>query len=102
VIVRIWRTCIDPARADEYERFAAERSLPMFRAQEGYRGVLFTTAGDDTRAVVSFWEDAAALEALDRSESYRETVDALVATGLLGGEQSVELLEVHGGEPPSR
>ena len=100
MIARIWRTGIDPARAEEYERFAEERSLPMFRMQEGFRGVLFTTGPDGRRAVISFWEDAGAVEALDRSVSYRETVAALVGTALLRGEQSVELFEVHGGELP--
>jgi heme-degrading monooxygenase HmoA len=101
VIVRIWRTGIDPARADEYERFADERSLPMFRSQTGFRGVLFTKADDGERAVVTFWDDAAALEELARSETYRVTVDALVATGLLRGEQFVEVLQVHGRDLPS-
>jgi heme-degrading monooxygenase HmoA len=100
VIVRIWRTGIDPARAAEYERFAEERSLPMFRAQPGFRGVLFTTAAGDRRAVISFWEDEAAVELLDRSASYRETAAALGSTGILQGEQTVEILDVSGGELP--
>jgi heme-degrading monooxygenase HmoA len=100
VIVRTWRTGIDPARAAEYERFAEERSLPMFRAQPGFRGVLFTTAADDRRAVISFWEDEAAVELLDRSESYRETAAALGSTGILRGEQTVEVLDVSGGDLP--
>jgi heme-degrading monooxygenase HmoA len=100
VIVRIWRTGIDPARADEYERFAQERSLPMFRAQPGFRGVLFTTAADGDRAVISFWEDEQAVELLDRSESYRETASALGSSGILRGEQSVEVLDVGGGDLP--
>jgi heme-degrading monooxygenase HmoA len=100
VIVRIWRTGIDPTRADEYERFAEERSLPMFRAQPGFRGVLFTTAGDGSRAVISFWEDEAAVELLDRSQSYSETAAILGSTGILRGEQSVEVLDVSGGDLP--
>jgi hypothetical protein len=46
MIVRIWRTGIDGSRAEDYERFARDRSLPMFRAQTGFRGALFTTADD--------------------------------------------------------
>jgi heme-degrading monooxygenase HmoA len=100
VIVRIWRTGIDPTRAGEYERFAEERSLPMFRAQPGFRGVLFTTAADGGRAVISFWETEHAVELLDRSESYRETASALGSSGILRGQQTVEVLIAHGGEPP--
>jgi hypothetical protein len=31
LIVRIWRTGVDPDRALEYREFAQSRSLPMFR-----------------------------------------------------------------------
>ena len=100
MIVRIWRTGIDPARADEYERFAEQRSLPMFRTQPGFCGVLFTTAADGGRAVISFWDDERAVELLDRSESYRDTASALGSSGILRGEQTVEVLTAHGGELP--
>jgi heme-degrading monooxygenase HmoA len=100
VIVRIWRTRIDPARSEEYESFASERSLPMFRSQPGFRGVLFASGDETERAVVSFWENTGAVEELGRSPTYRETVDALLASGILTGEQTVEVLDVHGGVPP--
>jgi heme-degrading monooxygenase HmoA len=100
VIVRIWRTGIDAARAEDYERFARERSLPMFRSQTGFRGVMFASGGGSQRVVLSFWENPGAVAALDESPSYRETVAALLATGILTGEQSVEVLDVHGGDPP--
>lgn len=96
MIVRIWRTGVDPARVDEFRAFAAERSLPMFERQEGFLGVLFTETEHDY-ATVSFWRDAASVDALGRSESYAETVAALVATGLLTGEQTVEVFHVGGG-----
>jgi len=40
----IWSTGIDELRADQYERFALERSLPMFRRRPGCLGALFTAA----------------------------------------------------------
>jgi heme-degrading monooxygenase HmoA len=100
VIVRIWRTRIDPARAEDYERFANERSLPMFRRQAGFRGVLFASGEETDRVVLTFWETADAVEELGRSPTYRETVDALIASGMLRGEQTVEALDVQGGVPP--
>jgi heme-degrading monooxygenase HmoA len=100
VIVRIWRTGIDPARAESYERFARERSLPMFRAQQGFRGVLFAAGDAAERVVLSFWEETGAVAALDGSPTYRETVDALLTSGILSGEQTVEVLDVQGGDPP--
>ena len=41
MVARIWRTGVKPERFEKYERFARERSLPMFRAQRGFIGVLF-------------------------------------------------------------
>lgn len=95
MIVRIWRTQIDAERVDEYEGFAQEQSLPMFRLQRGFLGVVFAGTAAD-RAVITFWEDDEAVAELERSTSYRETVERIVATGLLSGEQSVELLRSHG------
>lgn len=96
MIVRIWRTGVDPARVAEYRAFAQGRSLPMFEQQDGFLGVLFTESGDDC-AVVSFWRDEVAVDALARSGSYAETAAALGATGILRGEQTVEVLHVQGG-----
>jgi heme-degrading monooxygenase HmoA len=100
VIVRIWRTGIHQARAEDYDRFTRERSLPMFRSQAGFRGVLFAAGRDAERVVLSFWEDGVAVAALDQSPSYLETVDALLASGILSGPQSVEVLTVRGGDTP--
>jgi heme-degrading monooxygenase HmoA len=88
-VVRIWRTEIDPARADEYEEFARTRSVPMFRAQPGFVAVLFASHGAE-RAVITFWEDWDAADALGASESYEATVKEIEAAGFLRGEQSVE------------
>jgi heme-degrading monooxygenase HmoA len=82
VILRIWKASIDPARAEEYERFARERSLPMFRSHRGFRGCAFLRDGADC-TVVTLWatqEDVAALEA---SSVYRETVAAIMAAGFV-------------------
>jgi len=38
MIIRIWRTEIQTAHMAEYEKFAQERSLPMFRKQQGFLG----------------------------------------------------------------
>jgi hypothetical protein len=51
--------------------------------------------------VLSFWEDAGAAAALGESPRYRETADALLASGILTGEQTVEVLDVRGGELPA-
>ncbi len=97
MIVRIWRTQVDPTRLEEYRLFAEEHSLPMFRAQRGFLGVLLAGAGSE-RAVLSLWADDESAAALDSSPRYRETVARISAAGFLVGPSSVEVFEVHGGD----
>lgn len=96
MIVRIWRTGLDETRAGEYERFAEQRSVPMFRRRPGCLGVLFTRAPEG-RAVVSLWTDSTAANQLEADPEYRATVEAIVAAGFLRPPQVVETLEASGG-----
>lgn len=94
--VRTWRVKIHPERINELENFAHTYSLPMFQKQVGCLGVLFTRKGSDC-ATISVWENAEAIERLKSSSTYRETVRQIEATGMLEGEQSVEVLQSFGG-----
>ncbi|TDD21125.1 hypothetical protein E1218_21435 [Kribbella turkmenica] len=101
MIMRIWRTGVDETRAAEYERFAREQSLPMFRAHEGFVGLLFGREG--SRCVVTtLWADHAAADALERSARYQDSVRRIAAAGFLTGESSVERYDVHGSVLPGR
>ena len=91
--LRIWRTKVDPARVDEFYTFARERSLPMFNEQDGFIDVFFGEGPDD-HVTVTLWEDEQSIEALERSASYGATVAAINATGLLRGDQSVEVFRL--------
>jgi hypothetical protein len=95
MIARIWRTQIDQTRADDYRRFARVKSLPMFREQPGFVGVLFA-ANLAERTVITLWRDIASAQRLDQSETYKSTVAEIEATGFLRGESSVEVLELEG------
>ena len=95
MIMRIWRTQVDEARAVEYERFAAEESLPMFRAHRGFQGHLFGRRGADC-VVVTIWEDDAAVDALEASPRYRDTVARINAAGFLVGPSKADRFQLHG------
>lgn len=82
VILRIWKANIDPARGEEYERFARERSLPMFRSHHGFRGCAFLRSGADC-TVITLWAGQEDVTALEASSLYRETVDAIMAAGFI-------------------
>ena len=98
VILRVWRAKIVPARVEEYRRFERERYMPMLRKQPSLLGVLSLRQAEDHAASLTIWEDAGAVEALQSSPSYRETVHELAEGGLLAGDQSAEVLEVEGGD----
>jgi heme-degrading monooxygenase HmoA len=82
VIVRVWRAEIDLTRADEYDRFAQERSLPMFRSHAGFRGCAFLRDAAKC-TVITLWEEAEDVAALERSDRYRDTVTAIMAAGFV-------------------
>lgn len=94
--LRIWRTGLDVTRLDEYERFVDERSRPMFTVQSGFRGVIFSRSGDEI-AVLSFWDDQRAIETLEGSETYQQTVQAITAAGFLTDDSTVDVFEIEAG-----
>lgn len=99
MIMRIWRTQVDEARAAEYERFAAEESLPMFRAHRGFEGHLFGRRGSEN-IVVTLWRDNAAADALEASPRYHDTVARINAAGFLVGRSQVDRFQLHGDVAP--
>ncbi len=98
MILRIWRAKINPARLEEYRRFERERCLPMLHKQPGLLEVLFLRYAENHAASLTIWEDRGAVEALQSSPSYRETTHELAESALLAGNESLEILEVEGGD----
>ena len=97
MILRMWRAKLDPAHLEEYRRFERDRCLPMLHKQPGFLGVLFLRSMEDHAASITIWEDRGTVEALESSPSYSRTIRELAESGLLAGEQSVEILEVVSG-----
>jgi heme-degrading monooxygenase HmoA len=102
VIARLWKTGIAPGRAEAYEAFARDVSLPMFHAQPGFLGVVMgrdvdrdPDPGTNRAWVLTLWQDQAAVDALAASPTYQATVAAILAAGLLAGEQTTEVSAVH-------
>jgi hypothetical protein len=94
MLQRIWRCTIDPDRAGDYEEFARTVSLPMFRAQPGFRGCLMTRAGAECE-VLTLWDGPHAIEALNASLSYQAAVAKILATGFILREQGTTVTQVH-------
>ena len=89
MVARIWRTGVKPERFKEYERFARERSLPMFREQRGVIGVLLMRERAVRAAVLTLWEDEGAVEKREASPLYSQTFEVILGSGFLPREQSV-------------
>lgn len=96
MIARLWKTEIDADRLEDFQRFANEQSLPMFKQQKGFLGVQFWHNPEGC-VTLSLWEDMASVEALKDSETYQQTVKDIEASGLIRGEQTVEVFAVFGG-----
>ncbi|NWF70609.1 MAG: hypothetical protein HXY40_16105 [Chloroflexi bacterium] len=96
MLARLWRTHYDRKRLAELEHFAQTQSLPTFRRQPGCMGVLFAYA-DDVWITLSLWRDQAAIDQLQHAPAYTQTVQHLLATGILQGQQTIEVFTFSGG-----
>ena len=102
MILRIWRTKIDPARLEAYRRFERERCLPMLHKQPGLLGVLFLRQAEDQAASITIWEDMGAVAALESSPSYQRTACELFEGNLLVGGNLAVMSGTHSGTWPGR
>ena len=96
MLVRTWKVHILKNRITDLKHFARTESLPMFKKQAGCLGVMFTLSGN-LCATTTIWKDMESIVALKTSPTYNETVKKIVATGMLEGEQSVEIFDCFGG-----
>jgi heme-degrading monooxygenase HmoA len=96
VLARIWRAQIDESRSGDYEGFVERRSLPMFRSHQGFQGVLFLRNAGDC-LVITLWDSPAAIDALEASSRYQETVAEIMATGFIRRAGTVEVFDLHAG-----
>jgi len=99
VFLRIWRTEFDASRRDELQHFAEEISSPMFQRLPGCLGYVYAIAGS-TWITQTFWDTEQDVANAEASAPYREVVGRIVATGLLGDEQTTEVFEVTAYAPP--
>jgi heme-degrading monooxygenase HmoA len=100
VLIRVWRTGVKSERIAEYEEFERNDSLAMFKQQAGCLGVLFLRSREGC-AALSLWRAESDIAALESSPTYQETVARLMASGLLEGEQRIEIFHYAGGAADS-
>jgi len=81
-VARLWRATLMPGRGNDYDLFASEESLPMFRSHGGYRGVTMMR-NEEECCVVTYWSDMEAVQQLEMSSRYAATVVAIKAASVL-------------------
>lgn len=96
MLARLWRICIDPARADEYDYLVARHLRPMFAALDGCLGTFFIDS-DPWRSVLTLWQDRVALEVGVKSALYRQTAERLASMGISQGAPVVHVQPITGG-----
>ncbi|GAC1658398.1 MAG: hypothetical protein NVS9B15_20070 [Acidobacteriaceae bacterium] len=96
MIVRMWRTAIDPAHRREFEHIEEEHLARLLEKQSGFGGVLFL-ARDDEATVLTLWESRDAADAFNGSVAAQQLTEEVRAKGFFHGEPRVEVFEVIGG-----
>ncbi len=92
MIARIWSTNLVEERFQEYETFAHQVSIPMFKKQYGLLGVqVFTTPTHSL--VVTLWNQVEHIQVMEQNPLYLKTVAAIEAQGFLTGDQKVDLFD---------
>ncbi len=71
----------------------------MFRSLAGCVGYVFAVAGS-TWLTQTFWETEDDIANAESSALYQEVVGEILAAGILGDEQTTEVLEVTAYAPP--
>ena len=92
MIARIWHTGIVAGKVDDYQEFANQKSLPMFRQQKGLIGVQILTQKDKS-LVITLWNDENDIHKMEQNPVYIQTVNEIIETGFLTDEQHVEIFE---------
>jgi heme-degrading monooxygenase HmoA len=101
VLIRLWHTGVKRDGMAEYEEFERNVSLAMFNQQPGCLGVLFLRSREGC-AALSLWRAESDIAALESSPTYQQTVARLMASGLLEGEQRIEIFDYAGGAADAR
>ena len=95
MLLRLWRAEFDHERLDELNEFARTRSGPMFDSLPGCMGHIFSHSAG-TYLTISMWIGDRAIKQAEASDIYRETVAAITASGILRGDQVIEVFDVDG------
>lgn len=93
-IARIWTATLLPERCGDYDRFAEDVSLPMFKSHDGFLGVAMMH-NQKAACVITYWSGMDAVRSLEASARYRATVEAIKATGVIGTFGETVVMETH-------
>lgn len=94
MMVCIWRARLNPAQSEVFRYLEVTECLPMLRRQPGFLGGLFLRRASERAALLTFWEDSGAVEALNSSPSYQRMIQEITKQELLLEEPLIDVWEV--------
>lgn len=93
-VARIWTATLLPERGSDYDRFAKDVSLPMFRSHDGFLGVAMMR-NQTFACVITYWTGTDAVRSVEASARYGATVAAIKAVGFIETFGETVVLETH-------
>ena len=93
-VARIWSATLLPERGSDYDRFARDVSLPMFKSHDGFLGVAMMR-NRTAACVITYWTGMDAVRSLEASARYTATVEAIKAAGVIGTFGETVVMETH-------
>lgn len=96
MLLRSWRVKLHSGASERLEKFAREKSLPMFKSFEGCLQVYFCRQEDEF-VTLTIWQDHAAMDRATSSLLYQSVVALLEVYDLFAAEPATEVFEVYGG-----
>lgn len=96
MFVRIWKVELAPGKYTELEAFSEGVSLPMFRMKSGCFAAFFTRTETEC-AVITIWESEQEIRAMEDSTVYKQAVQQIERSGILGNTSQTEVFTLYGG-----
>lgn len=94
MIGRIWRIEYKKEEKDKLIQFANKVSKPFLTSRPGNRGVFFLSQGKYW-LTITFWDNKRSIAEMENDANYQNIVDEIHMLGVLVGESSTEIWEVH-------
>lgn len=96
MLLRTWTVSIVPGRENDLEDFARQVSLPMMREQPGCLAAFFTRTATHC-LTLTIWASQAQIDAMECNAAYRQVVQQIEASGIVGADHRTQVHDLYAG-----